>query len=358
MAVRALVVVAIVAGCAHRAPRPAACNAAIRGAPPSAMGVLRARTITAVEVTGTDPELAKTLEGMLATKAGDNLDHERVVQDVDRLLALGVASDVRVGVEARHGGAEVTFEVKPEPLIDRVDVTGTGAGLPELRRLHWLAGTPYEPQRIERIAAQTQATLVANGYLDAKIAVQRASAPGVALCVRAEPGRPVVIDRFEFPGRTAVSARELVEKLRGEREGFNHVGGVYDASVLAADNALLLAPYYERGRLDTVIDPPQARREGDHLVVTIPIHESPVYRIGSVRVLAPGGSTVPLDLAPGDVYTIWNVQAAAARLRALAGDDATVVPKTTIDYVHHSAAVELQIEWRWPWHALRLVRSR
>src|SRR5258706_1336854 len=148
--------------------------------------------------------------------------------------------------------------------------------------------------RVRRMAAAARATLVADGYLDAKVSAHRAAGPGVGVCVIAERGPRVTIGRLVFSGRSAVPYAELVKTLEGETAGINHVGGIFDAQLFERDRSLMLLAYYERGRIDTRIDDPKLVRHGARVDVDVAVHESPVYRIGNVRALSLGACTIAL----------------------------------------------------------------
>src|SRR5262249_15137691 len=146
-------IVAIVAGCAHAPPaRPLACVGAPRPATDSlehsALGMVRGSTVSTVTIAGVDPALRATLGRLLTIQSGDKLDQQRVADSVRRLWALGMFSDLRVEVASDHFGVELTFVVTPQPAIDHVYVMGSGADRPEVRRLRWLVGAPYDPERI------------------------------------------------------------------------------------------------------------------------------------------------------------------------------------------------------------------
>jgi outer membrane protein assembly factor BamA len=228
----------------------------------------------------------------------------------------------------------------------------------ELRRLRWLAGTPYEPVRVARLAAAAQAGLVYDGYLDAKIEVRRATGPGVGVCVVSTLGPRVTIDTVTFPGHAAVSEAALAGKLRGPKAGINRPGGVYDEQAATEDLLAMQELYYEIGRVDTHFDAPRIVRHGDRATLEFPIREGPVYRLGKLRVLALGGRTMSLGLASGDVFVRSRITAAIERIAARVGHETNIYPMTKLDHDKRIVDIDFTIEWRRPWHALRLLPSR
>ena len=85
-------------------------------------------------------------------------------------------ADARVDAAQTPAGIAIVFAVAPEPRIAAVH----GADAPELRRLRWLAGSPFEPKRIARIVREIEAAYLRDGYLDAR---SRCVARAISTCV-------------------------------------------------------------------------------------------------------------------------------------------------------------------------------
>ncbi|HUJ63196.1 MAG TPA: hypothetical protein VLX92_32080 [Kofleriaceae bacterium] len=364
-----LVVAAALAGCAHPALAPRAADPCDSPAASTvrtdrramsferpAIGVAR---ITAIDIVGVAPALADALRAVLVTKVDDMLDQAPLADDLRRMWALGVISDARIDVAlaphpylTRSGAADaiVTFTLAPQPVIARV----SGADRPELARLRWLAGTLDEPARVARVARAIELAYHRAGQIDAKVAVRRAvAAGGVALCVAAAPGPRVTISSIAFPGRHAVPERVLADSIHGGKQQINHVGGIYDGPALAEDASWMLDPYYERGMIETTIGAPQVARHGNRLAVAIPVHESPVYRIGVVRVVG-GLGVPPLALVAGQVFVrskAYAVPGAIARVTSGAGETQLVYSR--IDQEARTVDLVYRTDWREPWDALR-----
>ena len=359
---RCLVVAALLSACAH-ASHPACSGTLPLADDPAAPGEPRASSegvIDSIAVTGA-PDIGPIAARVLESQVGQLVSMAPVSDDVRRLWALGLFSDVRV--HARDTGVRqlvahesyprlaLEFEVTPRGTIDRVRVEGSGAHQPELRRMHWIAGTPYEPRRLARMADAIELAYVRDGRLDAKIAVRRARTPGVSLCVIAEPGPRVTIRKLTFPGHGAVSEGELVAAMKGKY--VNHPGEPYDADALELDRSLLLARYWERGLVDARILPPRIVRHGNRLDVAIPVEPGPVYRIGEVRV--DGGFAPPREIVPGQVFVRSRMLDGMRALETRLGTGANVTPQTEVDAKTHRIDLTLHVEWSWPWRALHLL---
>jgi outer membrane protein insertion porin family len=339
-----LLVLAVVAGCAHApAPRcelPLATGGDVRlGERPALDG-----PIASVSVAGA-PAVEPLLRGVIETHTGQQLADAPLREDLRRLWALGALADARIDARATPAGIAVVFEVTPAPRIAAVH----GAGAPELRRLRYLAGAAYEPRRVQRVAGEIQAGLVRDGYLDARVAVTRRRSHALELCVAVDRGARQTIGTLTFPGAHAVPAATLLAALHGK--GVNHPGGTYDPGALADDKIWLLNEYSERGMINASIGEPRVARHGDTLAIAIPITEGPVFHLGRLTGLA-----VPHGLTMGSVIVRSKVADAIAELETRV--DAEVTPIPSVDLEHHVVDFFFQIEWRHPWSALRLLRSR
>jgi outer membrane protein insertion porin family len=356
-AVRCLALAVLLAGCVH---------AHAHGHEPACSGTLplaelparvdtpltpREGVIESVSVTGA-PDVEPIVRSMLESAPGGELAEAPIAADVRRLWALGLFSEVRVDAHPRDAHRiALEFAVTPHARIDRVRVEGAGAHDPELRRMHWLAGLPFEPRRLVRMARAIELAYLRDGHLDAAVAVRRARQPGVELCVATEPGSRVTIARVTFPGRHAVSEAELFASMRGKYG--DHAA--YDPEALEDDRTRMLMPYWERGYMNAHVEPPRVARRGDRVAIELPIAEGPVFYVGTVRV--DGGLPAPPELRRGDVFVRSRVIAAIEALQARLGD-AVVTPQTTIDGDNRRIDLMLHIQWSWPWSASRWLLSR
>ncbi|MBV8756863.1 MAG: hypothetical protein JO257_06305 [Deltaproteobacteria bacterium] len=296
-----------------------------------------AGTVTSVAFEGAN-ELAPLLAGVVETHTGQDVSDAPLREDLRRLWAFGVLADARIDARETADGVAIIFAVTPQPRVARV----VGADAPELRRLRWLAGTPYEPMRVQRVAREIEDGYLRDGYLDATVAVRRSR--GFDVCVRAYRGPRVTIHSIVFRGAQRVTQATLLGALHGK--GVNHPGGTYDAQALDEDTIWLANEYYERGMIEAKIGPPEVARFGDHVEVVVPVTEGDVFRVGEMS-----GLVVPTAIHPGDLFVRSKVTTAMQEL----GDryDLQLVPVTTVDHEHRTVAIEFHILWGSPWSALR-----
>lgn len=303
-------------------------------------------TIERVQITGVDDRLARVLRAELRTRPGISLTDAPLADDLRRLWKLGVIEDASIVVD----DGEVTFALTPRQTITRVVRKG-GDALAQ-SRFRQLEATPFEPSRIRRMAEALQESYVRGGRLDAHVeARQRVHATGVDVCVATNPGPRVTIGRLEFPGAKSIPEKTLRAKLHGKEANVNRVGGAFDEAALAFDEIYLQAEYWERGHLDVKVGKPAVKRRGKRLHVAIPIDEGPSYRLGTIS------APIEVPLRSGDVVRRSSIMKAIEVLSQKLGAT-SVSPQTTVDRDARRVDIYFDVEWRYPWDALRFWLSR
>jgi len=227
--------VVAVAGCAHPARPAVQASCGVGWAPVTITHATPARSepfafdpapdavISAVRIEGVPTALAATLDSLVKTHAGQRFDEAPFKDDLRRLWAIGVVSDVRLETH----GTDVAFVLTERPRVGAVVIRAEDRSL--LRRFALLPGAPFEPQRLERMANAIEAGLVRDGHLDAKVTVaQTPRAPSIDVCVASTPGPRVTIESVSFPGRTGVPEKVLIAAMKGSKGGLNRAGGIYD----------------------------------------------------------------------------------------------------------------------------------
>ena len=353
-------------GCVHRPPvsDPApACATEVATTSISDLGgtstVDRDAKIATVRVAGASPALTATLSKFIETKPGDTLARAAIAEDIRRLWAVGVLTDIHVDTSAGEGGAALTFVVTPQPLIDRVLISGEAEHDPDLRRMRALLGTPFEPTRVSRMAQAIEQSMIYDGYPDAKIHANRAIG-GVGVCVRAKRGPRVTIRKLGFAGNALIPDSVLLAQLRGsDKSGINRPGGILDEEILSEDNYKLAELYFDRGKPMIRIGNPKTERHGNTIDVTIPITEDATYYLSKITVGALDGvSRDTLGLTLGEKFSRERIRAAVDLLESRSDPDSWISPETSFDTVHHTFDLHFAITWRHAWAPLRLLPRR
>jgi outer membrane protein assembly factor BamA len=348
--VKLLAVVAALSGCAA-SPR-ATCGAGwaslSREGAPRITGIQKRdhTTIERVQIRGVSDRLAAALRIELQTKPGTTLLDAPLGDDLRRLWKLGVIEDASVAFDR----GEVTFVLTPRQTITNVVRKG-GDALAQ-SRFRQLEAAPFEPARIRRMTEALQQSYVREGRLDAQVeARQRPHATGVDVCVALNPGPKVTIAKLDFPGVKSLPKKKLLEALHGKEANVNRVGGAFDEAALEFDELFLQVEFFEVGHIDAKIGKPSVKRHGTRLHVAIPIDEGPMYRLGTID------APMRVPLRTGAVFRRSDMVKAVELIQQKL-NPYNVYPSTQIDKTTHRIDVAFELEWRYPWDALRFWLSR
>ncbi|MEO6771883.1 MAG: POTRA domain-containing protein [Kofleriaceae bacterium] len=270
-----------------------------------------------------------------ATHAGQRLREAPLADDLHRLWALGAFGDLRIEVSAEADGAHVRFVTTPRARVDHVEA----GPAPELARLRALVGGAFEPVRIQRVAAAIEAAYVGAGYPDARIEVLEARARrprgGVGLCIAASRGPHATIGAIHFPGAHAVGAAELLAAL-----GPVHLGGTLSSDDLTYAARKVAQIYWNRGYANVRVDSSTARR-GTSIEVQLAVTEGNVYHLGTVTLLDGTRTSVPPDLAAGELFSRDRIAAARDAIAKRVGAD--VQPETTFDLANRRIDLTFEV---------------
>ncbi len=326
----------VVAACAHAPPREVDCATAAwkpLAEPSEIVPIASAHLgdwIAAIAIPD-HPDLLVLLE----TKPGMTLGESPLRDDLRRLWAVGLFADLRVTVAMASDGAHVEIVGVPHAGIASV----TGVEVARLARLRELAGAAYEPARVHRIAAAIERNYVADGFVDARVAVRRSAGPGaVALCVAANPGPQVRVTAIRLPGRSSLAeATLLTDHL--------HVGDVFDANALELAVDRVQYEYRDRGFMLTKVGPARVIRHGGAAEIEIPIVEGGPVTVSKVT-LGEGLVMPAAALAHGEVYDGARADALLHALEAQVGKHDSVRMSFTVDPVAHQVAIAFTVEPR------------
>ncbi len=88
-------------------------------------GVATAETlVSSLSVDGTEHVVPEHVLAAVRTKVGEPLDRAQLQKDVEAIYGLGFFSFVDVDLKSLAGGAAVTFIVKENPVVERIDFKG------------------------------------------------------------------------------------------------------------------------------------------------------------------------------------------------------------------------------------------
>jgi outer membrane protein insertion porin family len=290
-------------GCAA-APGPAApTEAAIPGAPAAPASPAPEEACSAapapagspedfvvrVAVTGNQRTTRPEICDLIRTKAGHDLDRERLASDLRELFHSGLFDDAQATSQRLPGGRAITITVRERPRVKQWEVKAVGAAPPEepLRELAGKPGDVFDAANLQARAESAREGLAAVGYLSARVAFHATPVAGneVLVEVTVEAGPPQLIQEIRFPGASGVKESELLALLDTSQGKVNAPGGMYQQEALEYGILKVNSLYYERGMITVKVGEPEVTPIADRgpLRITVPIEEGPVYKLDKLR---------------------------------------------------------------------------
>jgi outer membrane protein insertion porin family len=291
----------------------------------------------------------------LVLAAGATFTRKAAGDQLRRLWRMGLLADARVEVTgATPAGVDVAIVVRERGIVAAVDIEQRGdVDDRRLRRIRSLAGAIDEPGRTDRTAQRLQAELVSLGHWHARVTThRRETADGVRLCVAIATGPRYELAAIEFPGASAVPARELAPLLAEGDGEYNTVGGAYRADLLDADLLQIQVHYHDRGHALVTVGPPTTTVDEDRhrISLAVPVSEGPVFTISAIELAGVGGDLAAeyralFGVKPGEVFSRTKLRAGIDRIQAaeLKRGNLTIVTPVT-ELFEHSREIELTLE--------------
>jgi len=291
--------------------------------------------ITGVALVGlADAGATERLRASLRTEPGQLLEDAPIADDLRALWRSGLISDARVEV-ADH---DVTFAVTPQPIIASVSIAGAPRNARELRRLVWLAGTPFDPARVQRFVEAAREAYRADGHLDAAIETVRS---GDSLCFDVSPGPRFLVDAVYLTGVPA-DIEPAVAKAIGTKPGEPLNEPTFERDLLVISSEL-----WDRGYLDVKVGTPKITRVKSWLDIAIHVEPGQVFHVGNVQLGGIMHGPVA-GLARGDLASRTRIAEIREQLEKRFGDGVLVVPVTKLDREHAVVDLTFEVTWKKP----------
>lgn len=308
-----------------------------------------AERITAIEVRGNRFVETATILAKLDTKVGDALDRRRLSRDVKQLYATGFFADVRVVGESGEGGLRLVLEVRENPLVGELEITGND----EIAKKDLVPKLKLKPGRIFNDANLVADELsIRRAYLkkgfyqvdiEAKTKTREDGRVDITLAIK--EGKITRIKRIRFVGNSAFSDSDLLGEIASKPSDFLAWftdRDVFQRDRLLADAGLLEQHYQDHGYLDVKVESTIVSLSNDKrwFYLTFDVHEGPRYRVGDIEIQ---GDLVPsrevlmqkVQLASGEFYSLKLLRQSIQDMTTAVGDEGYAFANVTPLFRRH-----------------------
>jgi outer membrane protein insertion porin family len=280
----------------------------------------------------------------MRTQVGKPYSQMAVEEDIRNLYATGNVTNVRIFGEAMPTGVKVIVVVQSKATLSEVMINGAGrVKVGRLRKeLTVKPGEVVDENKLESDRQKLLTYYKDKGFteVDIQYRLETDEATGKAKAVfDINEGGKVAITDIRFEGNDSVKEKVLMKQIKTRPKSlvsFLTKTGRLDSEKLSEDVAAIRTYYQNQGYADVQVSEPRIDRTGDKVVVTFPIVEGPVYKVGSMTVT--GGNVFTEDqlrsglkTKEGGIYSPEVIGNDLKSLRDLYGSRGYVDMRTDIE---------------------------
>ena len=289
--------------------------------------------VVAIEVRGASRAAPDAIRKVMGTQVGQELDLEKVRQDVKAIYRMGYFRDVTFDTEEVPGGYRLTVIVVERPIVIGVQIEGNkDVETTDLRAAVTVKERSlFQEEKVKESINKMIDVCKNKGFIDASVAASVAEDSEGALRVtfRVAEGQKLKIERIVVTGNQFHPTKAIRKVMDTSEKGllsFITDSGTFKKDVIENDVRKIEALYQNNGFLDSKISEPIVGRGKKGLIVTIRIFEGRQYRVGEVRFS--GESGIPegtlrktVKLNRGDLFNRETLLSDLLALTTLVNDE-------------------------------------
>jgi len=246
--------------------------------------------VEAIEVRGATRVAPDAIRKAMSTQVGQELDLEKVRQDVKAIYRMGYFRDVTFDTEEVPGGYRLTVIVAEKPIVGSVVIEGNkDVETSDLRAaLTVKERSLYQEEKVKESANKLKEICQNKGYIDASVegSVAEESDGALRVTFRVAEGPKPKIEQIVVTGNQYHPTKAILKVMDTSKKGFFSFitdSGTFKKDVLENDVRKIEALYQNSGFLDSKIFEPVVDRGKKGLILTIRVFEGRQYRVGEIR---------------------------------------------------------------------------
>jgi outer membrane protein insertion porin family len=246
--------------------------------------------VIAIEVRGTSRVAPDAIRKVMSTQVGEELDLEKVRQDVKAIYRMGYFRDVTFDTEEVPGGYRLAVIVAEKPIVGVVRIEGNkDVETTDLRSAVTVKERSlFEEEKVKESVVKLTEVCQNKGYIDAKVeaSVSEDAEGALRVVFRVSEGPKRHIERIVVTGNRFFPTKAILKVMDTSVKGlFSFItdSGTFKKDVLENDVRKIEALYQNNGFLDSKISDPVIGGGKKGLIVTIRVFEGRQYRVGEIR---------------------------------------------------------------------------
>ena len=246
--------------------------------------------VEAIEVRGATRVAPDAVRKVMSTQIGQELDLEKVRQDVKAIYRMGYFRDVTFDTEEVPGGYRLTVIVAEKPIVSAVQIEGNkNVESADLRAAVTVKERSlFQEEKVKESVNKLREVANNKGFIDASVeaSVAEDSEGALRVTFRVTEGPKLKIERIVVTGNQFFPTKAVLKVMDTSTKGlfsFISDSGAFKKDVLENDVRKIEALYQNRGFLDSKISEPVVDRGKKGLILTIRIFEGRQYRVGEIH---------------------------------------------------------------------------
>ena len=246
--------------------------------------------VEAIEVRGATRVTPDAVRKVMSTQVGQELDLEKVRQDVKAIYRMGYFRDVTFDTEEVPGGYRLTVIVVEKPIVGAVLIEGNkDVDTADLRAVLTVKERSlYQEEKVKESVNKLKEVCQNKGFIDASVEASVAEDTDGVLRVtfRVAEGPKLKIERIVITGNQYYPAEKILKTMDTSEKGiFSFItdSGAFKKDVIENDIRKIEALYQNSGFMDSKISEPVVERGKKGLLLTIRVFEGRQYRVGQIR---------------------------------------------------------------------------
>jgi outer membrane protein insertion porin family len=289
--------------------------------------------VESIEVRGTVRVAPDDVRKAMSTQVGQELDLEKVRQDVKAIYRMGYFHDVTFDAEEIPGGYRLTVIVAEKPIVAAVQIEGNkDVDTTDLRAAVTVKERSlFQEEKVKESVNKLKEVAQNKGFIDASVEASVAEDADGALRItfRVTEGPKLKIERLIITGNQYFTQKTILKAMDTSEKGFFSFisdSGAFKKDVLENDVRKIEALYQNSGFMDSKISEPVVDRGKKGLIVTIRIFEGRQYRVGEIRFSGESGikeATLrkTVTLQRGDLFNREKLMSDLLALTTLVNDE-------------------------------------
>jgi outer membrane protein insertion porin family len=246
--------------------------------------------VVAIDVRGATRVTPDAIRKVMSTQVGQELDLEKVRQDVKAIYKMGYFRDVTFDTEEVPGGYRLTVIVSEKPIVGAVLIEGNkDVDTADLRAVLTVKERSlYQEEKVKESVNKLKEVCLNKGFIDSSVeaSVAEDSDGVMRVTFRVTEGPKLKIERILIAGNEYFTTKAILKTMDTSEKGFFSFitdSGAFKKDVIENDVRKIEALYQNNGFMDSKISEPVVDRGKKGLILTIRIFEGRQYRVGEIR---------------------------------------------------------------------------